>query len=56
MVTMVVGPIQINPNKDIEVFNKHQLSDHIYTLLLSMLQTIDKRCIKISTLNISIRL
>ena len=36
MVTMVVGPIQIYPNDDIKVFNKHQVSDHLYTLPLSM--------------------
>ena len=44
---MVVSPIQIHPNKDIGVFNKHQVGDHLHTLLLSMLQTIDKRSIKI---------
>ena len=27
MATMVVGPIQIHPNEDIKVFNKHQVSD-----------------------------
>ena len=36
IVTMVVGPIQIHLNEDIKVFNKHQVSDHLYTLLLSM--------------------
>ena len=33
---MVLGPIQIHPNEDIEVFNKHQVSDSLYTLILSM--------------------
>ena len=32
---MVVGPI----HEDIKVFNKHQVSDHLYTLLLSMVQS-----------------
>ena len=36
-VTMVAGPIQIHPNEDIKVFNKHQVSDHLYTIFLSML-------------------
>ena len=33
---MGAGPIQHHPNEDIKVFNKHQVSDHHYTLLLSM--------------------
>ena len=40
MVTMVVGPIQIHPNEDIKVFNRHQVIDHLNTLLLSMAKTI----------------
>ena len=45
------GPIQIQPNEDIKVFKKHQESDRFYTLLLSMLKTIDKRSIKIRTVS-----
>ena len=41
MVTMVVGPIQIRPNEDIKVFNKHQVSDHLHILLLPMCQYIN---------------
>ena len=36
MITMVAGPIQIHPNEDINVLNKHQVSDHLYALLLSI--------------------
>ena len=36
MVTMVVGPIQIHLNENIKDFNKHQVSEHLYILLLSM--------------------
>ena len=32
---MVAGPIQIHPNEDIKVFNKHLLSDPHDTVLLS---------------------
>ena len=39
MVTMVVGPIQIHPNEDIKVFNKHRVDDHLYTFLLYMFRT-----------------
>ena len=39
-VTIVCGPIHFYPNDDIKVFNWHQVYDHLYTLLLSML-TID---------------
>ena len=48
---MDVSPIQIHPNEYIEVFNMHQESDYIYTPFLSMLETIDKRSIKIGTLS-----
>ena len=34
---MVMGPIQIHPNEDIKFFNKHQVSDYLYSILLSML-------------------
>ena len=30
---MVCGPIHFCPNEDIEVFNQHQVYDHLYTLL-----------------------
>ena len=36
---MVAGPIQIHPNEDIKVFHKYQVSDHLYTLHISMVQT-----------------
>ena len=37
---MVAGPILFYPNEDIKVFNKHQVSDHLYTLLLSMVEAV----------------
>ena len=37
---MVAGPIQIHPNEDIKVFNKEQVSDNLYILLLSMMTII----------------
>ena len=33
---MDADPIHFYPNKDIKVFDKHQVSDHLYTLLLSV--------------------
>ena len=36
---MVAGPIHFYPNEDIKVFNKHQVSDYLYTALLSMFGT-----------------
>ena len=38
MVSMVVDPIQIHSTEDIKVFNKNQASDHLYTILLSMVE------------------
>ena len=40
MVTMVVGPIQIHPNEHIKVFNKPQVSDNLYILLLYMISSL----------------
>ena len=36
---LVFGSIYFYPNEDIKVFNQHQVNDHLYTLLLSMLLT-----------------
>ena len=44
-VTMVVGPIQVHPNEDIKVFNKHRASYHLYTILCRLLWTMyNKHC------------
>ena len=35
IVIMVVSPIQIHPNEDIKVFDKHQVSDHFIHLSMA---------------------
>jgi len=41
---MVAGPIHFYPNEDIKVFNKHQVSDHLYSLILY----IGAPCVKVT--------